>query len=271
MRRGRRGENRARVTVHAPDGDLFSATPLPPGLSRLLAHLVQRLGVGRPVALDPDALAAERRVTPETVRHGLKRLGELGRIDYQPPFRGRATEVGRLALEPGALEEVDFAALEERRRREEARLDEMLGYASFQACRVQYLLHCFDAPAAEPCGRCDRCRVPGRRRAAGIPEPVLEALLAAVERFDGRYGFRKLAEHLASPGASSVQSGALAHGPTRGRLAGLPVKEVEQYLNQAVAEGWLALEPHRLAGSGRRVHLVGLAERGRARRRGTQP
>lgn len=268
VRRGRRGENRARVTVNAPSQDLFFSTPLPPGLSRLLAHLVQRLGVLRASALDVEALAQERDVTPETVRRGLQRLHDLGRIQYEPPFRGRATEVGRLALEPDALEEVDFQAIGERRAREEARLDEMVGYAGFTACRVQYLLHCFDAEPGAACGSCDRCKAQGRPTVLPAQqERVLLAALEAVGRHDGRFGFRKIAEHLASSGAASVQSGPLSRGPTRLALTHLSVKEVERWLHRAQSLGLLALAPHRLQGSGRRVHLLELTDLGRERLR----
>jgi ATP-dependent DNA helicase RecQ len=266
VRRARRDENLAQVTVLPAPGDLFAEAPLPPGLGRMLAHLVRRHGVDRPSSLDPAALAAERGVTPETVRRGLSRLHELGRIEYVPAFRGRATEV-RDDLPDDALAHVDFDLLEAKRRREEDRLEEMIGLTATPGCRVRYLLSCFGVEASEPCGACDRCT---RRRAAVPPQALEEgaretllAVLQAVRAFDKRYGFRKLAGHLAGSRADDVCAGPLGRGATYGQLAHLGVKGADRWLRVAFDAGLLRLVPHQLRrGSQRRVHLVALAPLG---------
>jgi len=266
VRRGGRGENRAQVTVLSAAGDLFSESPLPPGLSRLLAHLVSTYGIDQGGSLDIGALAATRDVTPETIRRGLSRLHERGRIDYVPPFRGRATEI-RGGLPEDALAHVDFGLLEAKRAREEKRLDEMIGFTAAPGCRVRYLLMCFGIEDAVSCRRCDRCAA----RARGEPtEPMNErsranllAALEAVQAFEKRYGFGKLAAHLAGSRSEAVRRGPLGRGPTHGRLKHLGVKGADRWLRTAYDTGLLRLVPHKLAHGGRTVHLVALAPLGR--------
>ena len=263
VRRRQRGEGAAHVTVFPAPGDLFRLQPLPPGLGRLLAALVDRFGVDQEHPLDVAAFARERHVTPETVRRGLTRLAERGRIEYRRPFRGRATE---LRGGDDALDHVDFAALAARRGREEDKLDEMVAFARAPGCRVLHLLRCFDAPGEEACGRCDRCQglrgdLPVGTTGRALAEQMRLAL-QAVQAHDGRYGFGKLAGHLAGSSAAGVGTGPLAQGATRGALLDLGVKGADRVLRLCHDAGLLRLVPKRIGRVGRRVHLVGLAPRG---------
>ncbi len=266
VRRGARGENLAQVTCLPAAGDLFVEHPLPPGLTRLFAHLVGRFGVDRASSLDVPALAASRGVTPETIRRGLTRLHDLSRIDYVAAFRGRATELREGPAED-ALSHVDFELLETKRGREEARLDEMIGLTATPGCRVRYLLGCFGVEESVSCGVCDRCA--GRSR--GVPPQVLDdrarevlmAVLETVQTFEKRYGFGKLAAHLAGSRSEAVSRGPLSQGPTLGRLKHLGVKGADRWLRTAYDAGLLRLAPHKLSHGGRTVHLVALAPTGR--------
>ncbi len=267
VRRGRRGENLARVTVLPTAGELFSATPLPPGLSRLLGALIERFGLDRPSKLDPGKLARERGVTEETVRRGLRKLHELERIAYVPPFRGRATELKEQGEPDDLLDAIDFGFLEEKRRNEERKLDEMVGYAHSRGCRARYLLHCFGVEDQPRCGRCDLCRERTSRpveETASSPhaQKVIRRVLEAVKAHDKRFGFRKLAGHLAGSKAEGIARGPLSRGDTYGALAHLGVKGAERWLRTAHESGLLRLAPHRLAGGRRMVHLVALAPAG---------
>ena len=265
VRRRRRGEGAARVMVLPAPGELFQMNPLPPGLSRLLATLVERFGVDKNVSIDLEAFARSRDVTEETIRRGLNRLHDLGRIHYVPPFRGRATELDE-ELPDDALDAVDFDALETKRRHEEGKLDEMVGYAHTPGCRVIHLLRCFGAEAQGPCGRCDRCAGRGKAKRTRSPQSrdTVLTVLEAVSAFNGRYGFRKLAGHLAGSKAGGVGTGPLSRGPTRGKLSALGVAGAERHLRDCLDAGLLRLVPHKLGNSGRSVHLVGLSKAGRA-------
>jgi hypothetical protein len=269
VRRGRREENLAHVTVHQASSDLFAVAPLPPGLGRLLADLTERLGVERRRPLDVAEVARRRDVTEETVRRGLQRLHDLTRITYEPAFRGRATEVRVAGVAEDLLAAVDFDALDEKRRREEAKLDAMVGYAHARGCRRGYLLACFGVRGAGACGVCDACRAAGsaarlspaaeRRR-----EETLRTVLQAVRAHDGRFGFGKLAGHLVGSRAADIVRTPLGRGPTYGALAALGAKGAEHWLHVAQEAGLLALVPHELSGSGRRVHMLALTREGRA-------
>ncbi len=272
VRRGKRGDNLARVTVLPPPGDLFENAPLPPGLSRLLAELVRQFGVDQLGHLDAETLAAARGVTVETVRRGLRKLSDLERIRYVPAFRGRATEVRRVDAPEIALEKVDFAKIAEKRAREERKLDQMIDYATCPACRVLFLLRGFGVESNERCGRCDRCKGSGKRAASAardvgrskVADKMIRHALAAVNTFDERYGFRKLAGHLAGSNAADIANGPLARGMTRGVMRALGTKGAERYLRMALDLGLLKLVSHKLQGrGGRRVHLVAISDRGR--------
>ncbi|MDF1700066.1 MAG: RecQ family ATP-dependent DNA helicase [Planctomycetota bacterium] len=269
VRRGQRGDNLARVTVLPSAGDLFTEAPLPPGLGRMFSHLVTRFGVDRPSSLDVPALAAERGVTAETVRRGLNRLHDLGRIRYVAAFRGRATEVAG-ALSEDALDGVDFELLETKRRREEDRLEEMIGFTATPGCRVRYLLACFGVEESGSCGRCDRCK--GGTKTHGAPtaaasererEMVLQ-VLTAVEAFDKRFGFKRLAGHLGGSRSDNVLNSPLGTGDTYGALRHLGPSGAERWLRTAYDAGLLRLAPHKLKRGGRTVHLVALSPQGKA-------
>jgi ATP-dependent DNA helicase RecQ len=271
VKRGRREDNLAHVTVHRASEDLFSVAPLPPGLGRLLAALVERLGVERRRALDLGDLAEGRGVTEETLRRGLTRLHDLGRLSYEPAFRGRATEVRVSGVPEDLLQAVDFEALAAKRAHEEAKLDQMVGYAGARGCRRTYLLACFGLRGLPGCGRCDGCRArgaPGGRTARGARSAAAEAkilltLLAAVRAHDARFGFGKLAGHLVGSKAAGVGEGPLSRGPTYGALSRHTQRKVEDYLHRAQEAGLLALVPQTIAGTGRRVHTVAITPEGR--------
>ena len=271
VRRRGRQENRALVTVVPTPGDLFSVQPLKPGVGRLLAALEARFGIDRPGRLDVKALADQRGVTPETIRRGLTRLQQMGRIEYEAAFRGRATEVRADTLLEDALDGVDFEHLATKRRHEERKLDQMVSYAHVAECRVSFLLECFGVLDAAPCGRCDRCSRAHRTARQGrdvlgsahMREATL-IVLDAVSRFEERYGFGKLARHLSGSEARDVATGPLSRGPTRGALSHLGKEGSERFLREVHDAGLLRLVPHRLARTRRTVQLVALSPRGRS-------
>jgi ATP-dependent DNA helicase RecQ len=267
VRRGRRGENRARVRILPTAGSLFAVAPLPPGLGRLLLWLVKRYGDDGAGELDLEAAAEEVDRSEETLRRGLQRLHDLGRIEYVPPFRGRATEVRAEGVPEDVLSEVDFRALDEKRERDERKLDEIVGYAQAPGCRATYLLACFGEEAASPCGRCDACA--RAEAAAGPARPASDAerqvllrVLEAVRAHDGQFGFRRLAEHLAGSESKAV-AGRLSRGATYGALEALPRVRTEAWIHASHGAGLLKLRTKRLA-DGRAVHLVALSAEGRS-------
>jgi ATP-dependent DNA helicase RecQ len=160
---------------------------------------------------------------------------------------------------------VDFEALEEKRRREERKLEQMVAYAQTPGCRARHLLEAFGAADAPPCGNCDACEVAVARRtrrpASAQEGETLRTILRAIEAHDGRFGFRRIAEHLTGSQAQGVR-GRLARGPTYGALAGRTREVVEGWIHDAHEEGYLRLVRRKMAGE-RTVQLLGLSDRGR--------
>jgi ATP-dependent DNA helicase RecQ len=271
VRRGRRGENRARLRVLPPPDDLFAAIPVPPGLGRLLAWLEKRHGTDVEASLDVEETADLLGRSEETVRRALQRLHEMGRIVYAPPFRGRATEIRAPLHGEGVPEDllaaVDFGELAEKRRREERKLDEIVGYAQVPGCRVRYLLDAFGAPGAARCGRCDGCRDAARSGPEHVPtegeRAVVSRVLEAVRSHDGRFGFRRIAEHLYGSKNRAIAHGRLSRGPTYGALSALSLSAVEEWVHAVYDAGLLRLVATRLDDR-RPAHLVALSSSGRA-------
>ena len=265
VRRGRREENRARVRILPPPESLFAVAPVPPGLGRLLHWLGGRLGEVGEGFLDLEATADLLGRSEDTLRRGLLRLHELQRIEYTPPFRGRSTEVRTEGLPEDVLASVDFADLEDKRAREERKLDQMVAYAQGPGCRPQILLEAFGDPSAHACGHCDNCRASAVRHEraprTGRESKALLLVLAAIKAHDGRYGFRKIAEHLVGS-ESQGMSGRLGQGDTYGALSGTKRATVEDWIHDAHDAGLLRLVTRRLEGD-RSVQLVSLSSRGR--------
>ena len=99
-------------------------------------------------------------------------------------------------------------------------------------------------------------------RRSGHAEETLRTVLKAVQAYDKRYGFGKLAGHLAGSRAEGVVGGPLGRGPTYGALSHLGGKGAERWLRMAHESGLLRLVPHKLAGSRRRVHTIALSPLG---------
>ena len=79
----------------------------------------------------------------------------------------RETPVGRLP--------VDWRALDDRKRREEAKLREMQRYAYAEGCRRGFVLRYFGDPAAmKECGACDNCLGGGPLGLPAGGEPIAE-------------------------------------------------------------------------------------------------
>ena len=95
-----------------------------------------------------------------------------------------------------------------------------------------------------------------------FPEPALRALLSAVAAHDGRFGFRKLAEHLVGSKAQALAGGRLARGSTYGALGSVTRKTAEGWLREAHRAGLLRLVVRQVTPD-RSGHLVALTDRGR--------
>jgi hypothetical protein len=244
---------------------LFPMVVLVGVVAPLLAWLAETYGETAEHTLDLDEVSDLLGRSEETLRRGLQRLHELGRVAYVPPFRGRATEVTAPGLPEDVIAAVDFDELETKRAREEQKLRRMLGYAQAPGCRVRNLLEAFGDADTQPCGRCDACVAAAGRRARGgasaHERAVVLKILAAVGAHDGRFGFGRLADHLGGSRAKSMPA-RLAHGATYGALAGRKRDAIEALLHDVHARGLLSLSTVRV-GDDRTASVVRLSASGR--------
>jgi ATP-dependent DNA helicase RecQ len=90
-------------------------------------------------------------------------------------YRGVRTRLVRKQLEPAAFEQ-QLRAHEERRRRDEDKLERMVLYAQSPACRWRYLLDYFHEPEVAHdfrCATCDACLHPAEWRVAPPAAPAI--------------------------------------------------------------------------------------------------
>lgn len=85
----------------------------------------------------------------------IKKLTDLGILEYVPPFRG--TEIKILKrVDPYEID-IDTTAMKEKLRRAHEKLDKMENYIHSYQCRQEYILNYFGDVEAIACGKCDIC------------------------------------------------------------------------------------------------------------------
>ncbi len=119
-----------------------------------------RLEEGLDISL--EEVAAKIGEKKDKIARAVKKLGELGVMEYRPPFKG--TEI-KLIKADGELD-IDYEALKIKAQRAYDKLDEMEAYAFTSSCRQQFILSYFGDLDSAPCGKCDNCL----RKAAGVKD-----------------------------------------------------------------------------------------------------
>lgn len=125
--------------------------------SKLWSWIKVESGGGNRKAFDvlPETIVKELALDDDQVFRGLRNLADEGLIAWQPPFRGRAVVIRR-RMDSAKLP-IDEEALDEKRRRDEAKLKAMIKYATSKGCRQAHIVRYFGGAASE-CGVCDVCR-----------------------------------------------------------------------------------------------------------------
>jgi ATP-dependent DNA helicase RecQ len=100
----------------------------------------------------------------------------------------------------------DSAAAPEQQRIEHGKLDALIAYTEAAGCRRQGLLRHFGETLAEPCGNCDGCLEPQRRRDCRVEA---QKALSAVFRTGQRFGAAHVVDVLL--GSSSEKLRSLGH------------------------------------------------------------
>ena len=161
---------------------------------------------GEQVFVHPRWLLQATELEREPLSRALRELCKLSGVDYVPPFRGRAVHFLRRGVAFDALD-IDFAALDELKRAEYDRLNQVVNYAQSPLCRQATILSYFGDPNATNCGQCDRCG-----RSPGWPQLKLPQIALA--------DTGRAAELTSQPGSAtaSARAGAQAAGQEAGQV-----------------------------------------------------
>jgi ATP-dependent DNA helicase RecQ len=174
----------------------------------------------------------------------IERLASYDGVDEVIP--GLSNMRVRLATEavlPHHLE-LDYAALQRRKHREQQRLRQMVGYANTRQCRRRRILAYFgELWEQSNCGACDHClddrsfvgKTPQPKRAPEEAEWLLiQKILSCIARMRGRYGRARVMQVLMGSRAREIRDSHLTRLSTYGILRGTPRPTLEAYVDALV-------------------------------------
>lgn len=209
------------------------ANPTPAFIESVYAQLRKEADEQHEIALSIDQLT-ERftdKVNPMAVGTALSvlvRQGVIDRFDI-PGKRVRGTRLLDPDLKPSKLK-IERTSLDEKRARDEKRLDNMVSFCYAKQCRQQWILEYFGEHDTEPCGRCDYCRSNKSRKNKVINGDELEIVRKALsgvarmswrrakEEFEARYGKKKIIQCLIGSTAEGITQAGLDNLSTHGIL-----------------------------------------------------
>jgi ATP-dependent DNA helicase RecQ len=198
---------------------------------------------GETVYFNPEGFATSLGVDRQALNRALKHLTAELPIDYVPPFRGNATRIIDRKKRARDLE-IDFPALEVRRRREYDKLERMVKYCQASECRRAVILGYFGDTSLAECGHCDNCEGQGGGSAtARVPidseagREVLLKVLSGVARAKGRFGKTIVAQMLVGSKVEKLIKFQLDQLSTFGILAAFRQPELMQILDALTRAG----------------------------------
>ena len=135
----------------------------------------------------------------------------------------------------------DFAALEEKHRRDRRRLALMIRYVESRTCRHRFILDYFGDPATPAaCTACDRCPGHAAAPAHALSDDeitIVQKALSCVARMNGRFGRGRITQVLTGSAAQEVRAAGLDQLSTYGLLSGLGTTYVGGVLDALVDAG----------------------------------
>ena len=176
----------------------------------------------------------------------LDRHGIIDRYDI-PGRRVRGTRLLRPDLGPRQLP-IDLRTLQEKERRDRAKLKAMLDYAYARGCRQRIILRYFGDNAASDCGACDHC---SSKRHTKLREPdateclLVRKVLSGIARmshrtatgFKPRFGRTRVIQVLVGSRAQELSDLGLDCLSTYGILAGEPVAYLHELFRELEDSG----------------------------------
>ena len=152
------------------------------------------------------------------------------------------------------------AGLDEKRVRDDRKLETLLRFVDHPGCRHAYMLNYFgEAPLAASCGNCDRCRRRTPSKSAPPDESqwiVIQKVLSCVTRMKGRFGALRVAQVLHGDRDETVMRHGLDSLTTFGLLSDMPVPRIRAVIDALNAEGCLEVSPDE-------YRLVAISTKGR--------
>ncbi len=186
----------------------------------------------------------------DSLTRALSELRKLEPFDYVPPFRGRAIHFRKRGVAFQDLN-IDFAALEERKKDDYAKLDRVISFARSTQCRQLNILEYFGDLEGKACGACDRCQGTqgwphvnsgasagssasrssdsSKEIDPGIIE-VVQRILASIAKLHGRIGKMLIVDYLCGSESAKVKSLRLQRLPEFGLLKEHKKKDVTNIL-----------------------------------------
>lgn len=183
----------------------------------------------------------------------LRRLGFIERFDV-PASRTRGTRFPRPDIDASRIVFPD-GQLEEKRRRDEAKLKDVLRYAYSKECRQRWILKYFGEHAPEPCGKCDICREsPAPQIFEALPPDELAEVRKALSgvarmsvrvaprRWQPRFGREKIVKCLLGSKDEKLLSAGVDRLSTYGILKEHGAKFVSELFTSLVDTGLVEIE-----------------------------
>ncbi len=170
----------------------------------------------------------------------LERAGYVERVaQYGSGDDPAADPMIRLVAAPVALSQldIDYDALQRRKRHESQKLRQVMRYVNTRRCRRHHILGYFGEPWDLPnCGACDRCLDTGEAALRPQREPdeaewvLIQKILSCIARMQGRYGRAKIVQVLMGSRAKDIRDTHLARLSTYGILKGTSKEVIDRYI-----------------------------------------
>ncbi|MDZ4848250.1 MAG: RecQ family ATP-dependent DNA helicase [Pirellulaceae bacterium] len=223
------------------------------------------------VYVHPRWLMQQTGMERDALNRSLNELKKLTVFEYVPPFRGRAIHFRRRGVPFDQLK-IDFKALDERKRADFEKLDQVVAFAQSKRCRQLSILQYFGDPSATTCGLCDRCqgyagwpKIPTAEGKSDSVEPQIKAaeheaenskgtscsyqttslllkIIQSIDELHGRLGKLLIVDFLCGSESAKVQRLRLSRLRGYGMLASVRKKSVVAMMDIMLTAG--ILEQH---------------------------
>jgi len=191
-------------------------------------------------------------------------LERAGLIEREKKPGKRSYTVRLIAGSDQSGLEAQLRGLEEKRGRDNQKLDKLLQFVYSQGCRHNYILSYFGEHKTDrKCGGCDRCGS-GAKSGGAVPSAeqwvVIQKILSCTARMQGRFGARRIAAVLRGDKDDAIERHHLHELPTFGIMKGWSAKDILAVIDVLQIEGCLEQSPDvyrmiSLTDKGRKVML----------------